>query len=662
MADFYFGNLATGLVKRPAPKTDMDGSAVGESETLSFANGGAFVSQSEGTHREFNLSWGVQEKSVMNWLNEYRNGVYGTGLLYMVDPFATNHMPPHWANPGLTCKGWPSLVSPSVQPTAAPAATVTNLYPRPSFETVSSLTQVLRTNLALNPNGVSNGAAATVPNNATQTTVTRGSVPATHPLGITTAFRSVAAEPTDSNAMNAYNLDGLMGTVVVRRVGAWFFSGAANFTAELRFSGGATSGPVPMPQNTWTWVETPTAANSHITAIVSRAGGANGNTVYMTGVVAMDLPDGVVMPQRLDGGMTNTADTLYTWTGAANGSSTTEAGYQISGVGPSYDSAAYVVSSSEWAASGLRSARIFPRQFTNSYMFFSGSTYFTIGKTYTVSMTIFQRAPQPEPRSWEALQLQYREGTTRVAVAAPENRAGAVRVSITFTVSVNGLVVLVNGSSQDLFYDDLLITEGATQYPFFDGNTRFLDGTTGAWSGVANASTSTITRTPGNMPNTGAQYLLQGATGVVPPRKLTLLIPEDRDLYLGFSGVSSAGATLRMQTITREGAYGPVQDLTMLDPAGTTRLNTKVSGGQYRGVQVYMTPTAPGGGTINLVSSKAVYALPTETPTLTGGHIEGEGHTGLRFSETPTMTYVQAANGRKLVSTAANFTEMEAWL
>lgn len=299
MADFYFGNLATGLVKRPAPESGMDASSVGETDAMTFTNGGAFQSNSAGTHREFNMGWGVQEKSVMNFLNEFRNGVYGTGLLYMVDPFATNHMPPHWANPGLTCFGWPSLIGPGVKP--------------------------VRTD-------------------------------------------TVAPNPT-----------------------------------------------IPFPA----------------------------------------IPQG--------------------------------------------------------------------------------------------------------------------------------------------------------------------------------------------------------------MPASGAKYPVMGTVGAVPERKLTLLIPADRDLHLGFAGMVTGGAALRMRTITRAGAYGPVSDLTMLNPAGTTRLNTKVSGAAYRAVQVYMTPTVPGGGNINLVSSKAIYALPTESPVLTGVHTEGEGHTGLVMEEV-TTTYIQAARNRKLVSTAAKFTEIEAWL
>lgn len=300
MADFYFGNLMTGAMKRPAPETGMEAQAVGTSETMVFSNGGAFISQSEGTHREFNMSWAVNEKSVMNFLNEYRSGAFGDGLLYMIDPFASNVLPPHWANPALTTRGWPSLVSPSVKPVAV--------------ETV--------------------------------------------PLNPTAPFASIA----------------------------------------------------------------------------------------------------------------------------------------------------------------------------------------------------------------------------------------------------------------------------------------------------------------NSMPRYSAQYTLTGTPGNVPVRVLTLLIPDNQDLHIGFSGSATNGAALRVRPITRAGAYAADSALTLLSPTASTRMNAKFAGATYRAVQVYMTTTLPGAATLTLTSGKAVYSPVGVTPSLTGAHVEGEGHTGLRFEGDPTMVYIQSAKGRKLVSTAAKFTEVGAWL
>lgn len=661
MAEFWFGNL-TKAGYHPAPSSGMDADSVGFSDRLDFQNGGAYVAQTQGTHREFNLSWGVQEKSAMQWLSDYRNGVNGTGLLYMVDPFATNALPPHWATPSLTCGDWPSLVSPSVQPTQTGAATVTNLYERPSFETRSSLKQTVRTNLAVNPNGVVTGGAGLQPNNSTNNSIARVAVPSPHPLGITTAYRGSATLTTDPNGMNAYNPDGLGDTAIVRRVGGWFFCAAAYFTVEIRGQNAAiTTGKVDLPQNVWTWVEMPTATASHITVIVQRTSGTNGNAVYATGFVSMELAAGIKMPQRLDGDMANTDEWEYAWSGAVANSASIQQGYQISGVAPSYDQGSYVVSATEWAGSGSRSARIVPRS-SNSYWFLSTSGLLTVGKTYTVSITTYQPSVQTGGLSAEARQLQYREGATRVAVAQSPNIPGVDRLSITFTPTMAGLLLLMNGSAnEDLLFDEVSITETPTQYPYFDGDTRFIDGSSAAWVGTAHASKSTANLTPMGMPNFGAAYRMNGEINAIPQRMLTLLIPSDRDLWLGFSGSIVGGAALRMRPITRDGRYGSTSDLTMLDPTGVTRLNTRVSGRQYSAVQVYLTTTAIGGGTVTLVSGKAAYTANSETLDLTGSHSTGDGHTGFVIDDV-TTAYIQAANGHQYVTTATKATEIEAWI
>lgn len=129
MADFYFGNVQTGAVARPAPETGMDGSSMGLSDYMEFSNGGAYVANSEATHRRFDMSWGATAHSKMKWLTEFRNGVYGNGLLYMIDPFADNALPPHWARPELATRGWPSHMGVENAPERIPV-TASGVMPR----------------------------------------------------------------------------------------------------------------------------------------------------------------------------------------------------------------------------------------------------------------------------------------------------------------------------------------------------------------------------------------------------------------------------------------------------------------------------------------------------------------------------------------------------
>lgn len=107
----YFGNLRKALyVKDPAPGWDM--TPRGAYEGGGLAGGGSFQRVSAATHREPKMAWPQGDLTDFDFLGDFRNGSYGTGLLYVVDDMTKdiNALPPHWATPGLTAEGWPSLV------------------------------------------------------------------------------------------------------------------------------------------------------------------------------------------------------------------------------------------------------------------------------------------------------------------------------------------------------------------------------------------------------------------------------------------------------------------------------------------------------------------------------------------------------------------------
>lgn len=112
---FWIGNQRAADY-RPAPNSGMDSDREGITESLTYEDGGANVENSIGTHQVFNLSWSAEEYNTMKWLNEYRNGLHGNGLLYFVDPFVDNPVPTHWARPELCLDGWPSLIDNRVKP------------------------------------------------------------------------------------------------------------------------------------------------------------------------------------------------------------------------------------------------------------------------------------------------------------------------------------------------------------------------------------------------------------------------------------------------------------------------------------------------------------------------------------------------------------------
>lgn len=128
----YFGNLRkAGWVK--APDVGIAAGSIGSIENIGFASGGGFVAVSPGTHRKFNFSWSVGQIDEFQYLWNYRNGLYGTGLLYWVDPYASyyNALPPHWAAPFLTCVGWPSLVGAQSNPSQVAATSA--LFNQPIY-------------------------------------------------------------------------------------------------------------------------------------------------------------------------------------------------------------------------------------------------------------------------------------------------------------------------------------------------------------------------------------------------------------------------------------------------------------------------------------------------------------------------------------------------
>lgn len=654
---FYFGNLAKARYV-PAPDSGMEANHVGQSEQVDYFNGGAFVATGSGTHREFNMTWGVQEKSAMDFLQEYRSGVNGTGLLYFVDPFAANAMPPYWARPELTCDGGPSLLDPYTQPTKVAGATVTNLVTNPSFEAAGSAVTV-RENLALNPNGV--GATGFSNNNGAQHTLTRAAVVNTNPQGITTAVKSLRAAAGASTPliMSIYNIDSLVNTGPARNIGAWFWVSAPGYSAG--FSGGAL---VPLTATTWTWLTAPVVANVYVSAYVQRTDAAAANFTdhaYITGITALatEVPTEAIWGDRPAAG-----DFTYAWSGAVDSSSSYQRGATVAGLGDYLGATG--IQSTSWKSSGAKSLRIISSKTGGSSNSAVSLPLATLGagQTYTILAKMRMIAPQVAPYSISR-RLRIIGGTTKLG---PQmlNVAGDQFYQWQFVADGSETVLqLWNGTppgDSDVWWDDLLLVAGEYSGPYFDGSSHFVNGANGAWTGAADASTSTIPLTATNLPNFAAEYSIRTEPNYMPTRMCVLLIPDDRDLWLGFTGTATNGGVVRIQPVTRDGAYGAPVDATLLSPNGSTRLNQKFSGATYDAVRIYLTSTLDGTSTVRLVSSKAIYTDLGVTPTVTGGHVEGEGHTGLRFKEgSVNMTYIQAADGHRYVTTAATFTEVGAW-
>lgn len=657
MAEFWFGNLRKAGYF-PAPNTDMKANPQGEADVMQFADGGAFVGQSDGTHKEFQMDWGVQERAAMNFLSEYRNGVHGSGLLYFADPFAVNVLPPHWARPELTCNGWPSLVAAGNKPSKVGPPPVTNFATNPGLRTTSG-TSTIRTNYAVDPTPTSTGPRITSGSTAaTYTNVAGGGHGGANALKITTdatagtrgVALSVATVPVTATITVSGYVKLPVGQVI--NIGLRVYPDASSVNTTANTSNYTGTGD-------WQRISA---------SITNFASGTRVGFYIATSYASSDIfvskilfEQSAYLGEWFDGSTAADANFTYQWNGTAGASTSIAVGQT-----PATASAA----AGQTTVHRLYDTSAYGN-YTSRFTFLSsGNTGINFALpdrgTLNAPMTILMRV-----RSNKTLVVRPRIHIVQTAanITLPANEwvwiRGDAVVGVTSHV-FTGLLVTAGAGHQigdTIDVDRILVTDGVYTGPYFDGTSEFVDGTAGVWVGTPEASYSTIARSSnGAMPTFGAEYTLTGAVDQVPKRKLTLLVPPDRDLVFGFSGTTTGGAVLRVRGVNTDGAYEDIQDLTLLDPAGQTRMNVRVQGSRYSAVQVFMVATAVGAPKISLFSGKAVYCLPTDTPVLTGGHSEGEGHGGFRFMDTPAMSYIQAADGHRYVTTAASFAEIEPWL
>lgn len=77
-----------------------------------FLNGGAFEKHSVYGHRQYNMSWNLLPVQEAQQITDYADGVFGSGLLYLLDPFAAdkNALPLSWSVPALACDDAPPMI------------------------------------------------------------------------------------------------------------------------------------------------------------------------------------------------------------------------------------------------------------------------------------------------------------------------------------------------------------------------------------------------------------------------------------------------------------------------------------------------------------------------------------------------------------------------
>jgi len=171
--------------------------------------------------------------------------------------------------------------------------------------------------------------------------------------------------------------------------------------------------------------------------------------------------------------------------------------------GATYSSNASTSRSTTWSAGGTASYDITPNNSSNNDSFFSlGGDQgafrlgFQPGNTYTISATVHLAAAQTGTLAGNGarqITAWYTNGSiTLIKGTQAPNAAGDTRVSVTFTIpstATSAWVRFYDGAYQgngDVWYDNIMITQGSTIYNYADGNT-----TNWVWNGATNNSTST---------------------------------------------------------------------------------------------------------------------------------------------------------------------------
>lgn len=181
-----------------------------------------------------------------------------------------------------------------------------------------------------------------------------------------------------------------------------------------------------------------------------------------------------------------------------------------------------------------------------------------------------------------------------------------------------------------------------------------------------NAATAFFTNTASNsyaQPPRSAQFNMLGATSTpstVVSRSTIIPVPEGYTLHFGWSGSLAGGARVYYRTIAADGTLGTATAITALSATSSTRLNTSVASTSAVAVQFFFGSTNGNPDTLTVTSMMAQLWPTGVTPTLTGEHIPGEGHTGLMFMDDARVeNYVYINPPRKALSTT--LLEVGAW-
>lgn len=317
----YFGNRNR-MTWVKCPDTGMGMSRAHWSADGTYLNGGGYVRNSKAGHLVYEMGWNFLNRAQLYAITDYRDGLYGPGSIYFLDPFQMdrNVLPQHWAHPALAGEDAQPLTDqrPSVQ-----SLTVTR----------RNVVQDPRARLA---SGWSIGGLGTGGPTAPETMITGATDGPTLPDGtkVTTYTRYTLSGPTATGG--AYILTGQTsggnyqgdfpvgtgtGTSMYMRTSVasqWY---PRRWTYLAGASVGASQGPpVMVPANTWVnlgFFSTITQAADYLRASVIATGALAGGQIIDVTCGMVDVGASRLEPY-FDGDLPSTPQRTNSWVGTVN--------------------------------------------------------------------------------------------------------------------------------------------------------------------------------------------------------------------------------------------------------------------------------------------------------------------------------------------------------
>jgi hypothetical protein len=446
------------------------------------------------------------------------------------------------------------------------------------------------------------------------------------------SLKLTRANTTQGNGWASWGWTATAG--VTYTVSFYVYGGSGNYSYSFGNSGFQVFAA---PGNQWlrksfTWVATSSGWQQFIFRDDENPTPVAGTSIYMD---AFLVEEG----SQLNPFYIGNGDFTYAWSGTAHASTSTQQAPTAVG-SPSDVYVSKTFQSSIWAnTAGGKSLRIRPIGVQDSFTDLSFA--WTIGKTYTISATFYQTAPQTGTLDGRARSIILVWNGGGFASSVADNVAGSQRISVTFKLTDTMTQFrLYNGASAgngDVWWDDVLIEPDAgSASTYFDGSTPTAGDFTYAWAGTANASVS-YQRAPGIIganwndrwfgSTGGSGVVYQGKGGISGnyARKLWKIANTGAIADTGINPASwiavspgtkyTLSAWVRTSVNQNMNFYIAFKDSSNADlPATSQNLNQPVLAGKW--TRITVTGTAP---------ASAATALPVITPYVSANPMPAGG-------------------------------------